>query len=598
MSFLARSLRLFLPLLAVASLPGRAQNPSALIQFSAQGRLQYVPDARGNTVPDFSGVGYRNGEVAIPTVPVAVTVGPVTGDNRARIQAAIDQVSALPLNASGFRGVVLLTAGLYGVNGPLVVRASGVVLRGQGVGPTGTTLLATLRQQHTLVSFMGTGASAVQGSTGKLITNPYLPIGARTCTVASGHTFAQGDLVVLRRTPNQAWINMLGMNTLHAQDSTSVDWTPSSYTIDFKRKVTAVSGNDITLDAPVVDPIDPAYATGTLLKYTWAGSLENVGIENLRLDSEYSSPTDELHGWDAVDFENTQNGWARDLEVYHFGYSAVKVFASSAFISVLSSKCLDAISQSIGERKYSFCLAGQRNLVMDCMTRLGRHDFVTVARVAGPNVFVRCTATQQLNTAGPHERWATGTLYDNLVVNGLLNLENRRTSGTGHGWAGAQNMLWNCTSATSTVQSPPGHVNWSVGTKGNVTGVGYFFTGQGYAESTGTFVAPQSLYDRQLCERMGGLSCATVTASKTSGPAASLSVFPSPAGGSVTVDFPGPQGQLTLTDCLGRVVGEQAQFGPGPLNLEQLAGGTYILRLVTPQGQVFTRKIIHQLILP
>ena len=594
MRLLSRPLQLLFPLLALVSPPGHAQNPSALIQISAQGRLQYVPDARGNTVPDFSAVGYRNGEVAIPTVPVAVTMGPVTGDNRARIQAAIDQVSALPLNASGFRGAVLLTAGLYGVNGPLVVGASGVVLRGQGAGPTGTTLLATLRQQHTLVSFMGPGSSLVQSSTGKLVTNPYLPIGARTCTVASGHTFAVGDLVVLRRTPNQAWINLLGMNTLHAQDSTCVDWTPSSYTIDFKRKVTAVSGNNITLDASVVDPIDPAYATGTLLKYTWTGSLENVGIENLRLDSEYSSPTDELHGWDGVDFDNTQNGWARDLEVYHFGYSAVKVLPTSAFISVLNSKCFDAIALTVGERKYSFCLGGQRNLVIGCFTRLGRHDFVTVARVAGPNVFVRCTATQQINAAGPHDRWATGTLYDNLVGDGLLNLENRRTSGTGHGWAGAQNMLWNCTSATSTVQSPPGHINWSVGTKGNVTGVGYFFTGQGYVESTGTFVAPQSLYDRQLCERVGGLACATATANKTTVPDEQISVFPSPSGRLVTVYFPGNQGKMTLTDCLGRVVYEQARFVSGPLNLEKLVGGTYLLRLVTREGQVFTKRIIRQ----
>ena len=594
MSFITRPLLLLLPFLALASLPGRAQNPSALIQISAQGRLQYVPDAQGNTVPDFSTVGYRNGEMAVPTVPVAVTIGPVTGDNQARIQAAIDLVSAMPLDANGFRGAVLLTAGLYGVNGPLVVRTSGVVLRGQGTGPTGTTLLATLRQQYTLVSFTGAAPSTMQSSTSKLITNPYLPIGARTCTVASGHTFAVGDLVVLRRTPNQAWIDMLGMNTLHAQDANSVDWTPSSFTIDFKRKVTAVSGNNITLDAPVVDPIDQTYATGTLLKYTWTGGIENVGIENMRLDSEYSSLTDELHGWDGVDFNNTQNGWARNLEIYHFGYSAVRVDSSSEFISVLNSKCFDAISQTIGERKYSFCLGGQRNLVMDCFTRLGRHDFVTVARVAGPNVFVRCTATQQSNATGPHDRWATGTLYDNLVCDGLLNLENRRTSGTGHGWAGAQNMLWNCTSATSTVQSPPGHINWSVGTKGNVTGVGYFFTGQGYVESTGTFVTPRSLYDRQLCERLGGLACATVAANKTIVPDEQISIFPNPSGRTFSVYFPGIQGQITLTDCLGRIVYEQARFLPGPLNLEKLMGGTYLLRVVTREGQVFTKKIIRE----
>lgn len=594
MRFFTRPLRVLLPCLALASLPARAQNPSALIQLSAQGRLQYVPDSRGNTVPDFSAVGYRSGDVAIPTVPVAVTLAPVAGDNRARIQAAIAQVSALPLNASGFRGAVLLTAGTYAVSGPLVVSASGVVLRGQGAGQAGTKLLATLRQQHTLVEFTGAGRSSAQSSTAKAITNAYLPIGARTCTVASGHTFAVGDLVVLRRTPNQAWINLLGMDTLHAEDSTCVDWTPSSYTIDFKRKVTAVSVNTITLDAPVVDPIDQTYATGMLLKYTWTGRIENVGIENLRLDSEYSSPTDEQHGWDGVDFTNAQNGWVRDVEVYHFGFAAVRVLTSSAFISVLNSKCFDAIALTMGERKYSFCIEGQRNLVMDCFTRLGRHDFMTGARVAGPNAFVRCTATQMLNIAGPHGRWATGTLYDNLVGDGPLNLENRRTSGTGHGWAGAQNMLWNCTAATATVQSPPGHVNWSVGTRAVVSGVGIFFTGQGYVESTGTFVAPQSLYDRQLCERLGGPACAIATASRAAVAEEQVIVYPNPARHNVTVYFPGTKGQLTLTDTMGRLVREQADFTPGPLTLGKLAAGTYLLRVVTREGKVFTRKVIRQ----
>jgi hypothetical protein len=49
---------------ALTSRPAFAQNPSTLIQISAQGRFQYVSDSR-NTVPDFSAVGYHNCEVAI-----------------------------------------------------------------------------------------------------------------------------------------------------------------------------------------------------------------------------------------------------------------------------------------------------------------------------------------------------------------------------------------------------------------------------------------------------------------------------------------------------------------------------------------------------
>ena len=47
---------------------------STLVSLDSSGKLAYKADAKGNTVPDFSGVGYKNGEVAIPTVAVVKTV--------------------------------------------------------------------------------------------------------------------------------------------------------------------------------------------------------------------------------------------------------------------------------------------------------------------------------------------------------------------------------------------------------------------------------------------------------------------------------------------------------------------------------------------
>src|SRR5687768_17111933 len=62
------------------------------------GRLVYVPDEQGNTIHDASYAGYGGGGVAIPTVSVKETIWPAAGDNTAHIQAAIDRVSALPLD--------------------------------------------------------------------------------------------------------------------------------------------------------------------------------------------------------------------------------------------------------------------------------------------------------------------------------------------------------------------------------------------------------------------------------------------------------------------------------------------------------------------
>ena len=107
------------------------------------GKLVYVPDEQGNTIPDFSHAGYEGGGKPIPSVPVKETVWPVAGDNTANLQAAIDRVSALPLDKNGFRGAVLTKMGYYKMATPLKIEASGVVLRGEGMGDTGTILIGT-----------------------------------------------------------------------------------------------------------------------------------------------------------------------------------------------------------------------------------------------------------------------------------------------------------------------------------------------------------------------------------------------------------------------------------------------------------------------
>ena len=107
------------------------------------GKLVYVPDEQGNTILDSSHAGYGGGGVPIPTVPVKETIWPVAGDNTEHVQAAIDRISALPLDKYGFRGALVLRAGYYRMATPITIKASGVVLRGEGMGDTGTILIGT-----------------------------------------------------------------------------------------------------------------------------------------------------------------------------------------------------------------------------------------------------------------------------------------------------------------------------------------------------------------------------------------------------------------------------------------------------------------------
>ena len=81
-----------------------AQFASSILHLDDSLRLVYHSDKDGNRIPDFSHAGYKNGEADLPELPVALSIDPISGDNTAHIQDAINQVSALPLDSLDFEG--------------------------------------------------------------------------------------------------------------------------------------------------------------------------------------------------------------------------------------------------------------------------------------------------------------------------------------------------------------------------------------------------------------------------------------------------------------------------------------------------------------
>ena len=477
---------------------GSFSQTSTLVSLDTTGNLVYKPDAKGNTIPDFSGVGYKNGEVAIPTVAVVKTVYPVAGDNLANIQNAINEVAKLPIGTDGFRGAILFKKGFYPVSDTIKVNASGIVLRGEGKDTiNGTRFHATTLKQYALFSFVGTGGVFQTGSK-KYTTDAYIPYGSNKLTVTSNSgNFKVGDSILIQRIPDSNWINMLTM--------AQWGWVYTSYVVSYQRKITSVNGNTLTFDAPMVDIIDTAYAKCLVTKYK-SNRMQQCGLENACLTSAYTSDTAENHAWDAVDIDNAQNCWVRNVDAYYFGYSNVMMYAGASWITVDSCQMIDPKSNITGERRYSFNISGQRCLVKNCFTRNGRHDYVTGSRNPGPNVFYNGKATKQQADIGPHQRWATGTLYDNIVSNGSQDVQNRESYGTGHGWAGAQIMFWNCTARDMILQDPEGDAtNWAIGCTANITNVGGLTTEPyGVVESKNNPIAAiPSLYMAQLNQRLG-----------------------------------------------------------------------------------------------
>lgn len=135
--------------------------PDSPIHINSEGKLEYKADEKGDRIPDFSFCGYMASETPIPDVPVKVIVPAMDGDATETIQTAIDYVSSLPLDYSGFRGTVLLEKGTYKIAGSLMIKASGVVLRGGGCNNDGTTLIGAGADRETLIRIAGGTATSI-----------------------------------------------------------------------------------------------------------------------------------------------------------------------------------------------------------------------------------------------------------------------------------------------------------------------------------------------------------------------------------------------------------------------------------------------------
>lgn len=585
---------LLLLLILALSVKVSAQT-SSLVSIDANGNLSYTADANGNVIPDFSMVGYHQGEVEIPNMPAHITLTPSAGDRHSEIQAAIDAVAALDSDANGHRGVILLKAGYYEVSQTLNINTGGIVIRGEGKDENGTVVELTATTQIDLFTIGGSSNVVRTGSTTKQIVDSYGPIGAKTVTVESGHTFQPGDRVILTLTINEDWISALGADELETECGAGhTNWPIGS--TNYKRKVVDVSADRITLDAPIVDPIDTRYNTATLSKYSWPNKIEECGIENIRLVSSYASDFDENHGWAAIEFRNIENAWVKNVTALHFGYSCVSALAGAYQITVEDCEMFDYKSQVTGSRRYGF-YSDDSDLILfkNCVSDKGRHDFTQGSKTPGPNVYTRCSATNSTNDTGPHHRWATGTLWDVVSTNDAINVQNRKCSGSGHGWAGAQQVLWNCTAREIILHDPPANpTNWAIGCSADINNIGDFdnvVEPLGIVESENIPIAAiPSLYEAQLSSRLTILDTENQGANENY--FSDLIIYPNPATDQITIEL-NPRLELlniSFYNQLGQFVKASSATS---VNTSDLAKGIYSLKIETTVGFA-TKKVVIQ----
>jgi hypothetical protein len=528
----------------VAFFSANAQDISpttSLVYPGVDGKLVYIADSLGNKIPDFSNAGYKGGGIPIPVVQPKAIVWPVPGDNSDHLQKIIDSVSALPLDAFGFRGAILLKMGEYNLEKPITIKASGVVLRGEGKGDIGTILIGKTPKQTpgqgpgrggrpALIAIAGSTGIKIQEDTKQTITDDYVPVGAASFNVTSAKAFKKGDKVIVRRIGNQAWIKELG------EDSATVGrnrWQP--FNINYDRTIADIKGNTITIDAPIFCAIETRWGGGELYKYT-DERIEQVGIENLRGVSEYDPSvrqknygnmdrdkldpkyqyqgdeyfSDENHYFNFINISNAKNVWVRNMAALHFGSSVVQSNAGSKWITVQDCESWEPVSIRMGARRFTYHMNGQFCLVQRCFSQKGRHSFVLQRQEASGNVFLDCKAVNPYSTSEPHNHWVNGILYDNVKAPLTARYWDYII-----GWAGANIVFWNC-EGDFLIQKPPTAQNYSFGHIGvNAVifnaGLQDLTKPHGHVESMDYHVTPRSLYLTQLKERLGENAVKNIT---------------------------------------------------------------------------------------
>ncbi len=473
------------------------------VALDKTGKLEYKTTPKGDRIVDFSHAGYMGGGVAIPTLPVRKEVSPSGGDDTAAIQAALGEVSAPPL-VQGFRGAVLMKPGTYHCSKPITITKEGVVLRGSGSGKDGTSIEMS-GEPHTALMIEGLDLSFPKETPANTfpIADTYVPAGTLSFSVKDAKGLAAGDTIRIRWPRTAKWIHFMGMDAL-VRDGKRQTWMKDDSEITTHRSIRSIEGNRLTLDVPLTDSIDAQFLDqqpAVVVKTPPVKRLRQCGIESLQIVSPPHKGTLAAGKYTSVALKgDCEDCWVKDI-VMRETLNNVQVWGGCRRITITEAHSFhnSTVEKGAGYPA-DISIRGSQILVDRCTSHgLGGFYVATLNSAAMLNVVLNCTFEGE-GSIQPHMHWSTGLLIDSChIPDGRIDLINRHTSGSGHGWAIGWGIAWNCNVKYLQVQTPPGALNLAIGCKGEP----HKTFNQEAILVPNKPVTPASLYLAQLRERLG-----------------------------------------------------------------------------------------------
>ncbi|MDF2441405.1 MAG: hypothetical protein JWN98_2389 [Abditibacteriota bacterium] len=379
-----------LPLLAVPGIaqqtPATPQVPQNPVYSALWGKTGEMWNPAGR-LTDWSFVGYRSGEAAIPTLPVKASVR----DFGAKGDDEIDDTQAfVRAIAATEEGALLIPAGRYILTDILYIRKSNFVLRGEGANktvlfyPRGLENLkpkssATTSGRPTSAYSWSGGLIWVEGKQSGAELGTVRTIAARGSNVielAAPANVAVGQRVeIIQQDPGDKSL----VNHLYGGQPDNASKITSSQT-SFVSRVTAMDGARLTLQRTLRTDINPAWKARVRV---FQPTVSEVGIENLAFEfpaAPYGGHFTE-EGFNPLAFSGVADCWARDIHILNADSGA---FVSAPFITlqnfVFESK---RPADKGGQTGHHGFILGNDSLLhnFDFRTRFV-HD-VTVSRNAG-----------------------------------------------------------------------------------------------------------------------------------------------------------------------------------------------------------------------
>lgn len=469
-------------------------------------------DDAGRFLHDFSYAGYARAERAPVTPPVVARVDPDGGDATAALQAAFDAAGA----ADG--GTVLLGPGRFRVDGQLFVRASGVVVKGSGVGVTELVFTKSFGLDYAEDLRFG-GAHQFVGEW------PLTEDGrsrAFTVRVGAGDagTLAVGDAVALGHVITDAYVAEHGMTDFwRAFNGT---WQPFAW-----RTVTAVAADGtVGLDVPL--RADEAVRDQASLRRV-EGLVTDVGLEDLSFTNAVESGAAYAANQVAVvGFSGVRDGWVRRVASFstadgglHVQSGGVRIHQSSR-VTVDDVHLARAQHRGGGGNGYLFEVRQSSEVLFQDSTGFeGRHNFIqnwgfgttgcVWLRVHSADGFATATAGGTQGGVGYsefHHSLATANLIDSSRFDDGFSIVNRRLESTGAGHTGTENVFWNVSGA-GLLRSMQWRWGYVIGTDGLEVALDEVFIAEGTAPKdwaegldAGARLEPSSLYEDQLRRRL------------------------------------------------------------------------------------------------